>query len=102
VICPFVATAPVLCSVAVSLDCVRVHSLWLICLCVPTQLSRPQPDLGLWLTKGALGRVLESRDMTHKVGRRAFIAVAWVLFQTYPCAICGGQNYTGTRFSPNT
>jgi hypothetical protein len=46
--CTFVATAPVLYSVAVSLDSVHAHSVWLICLCVCV--SRPETDLGLWLT----------------------------------------------------
>jgi len=51
VICQFVTAEPLLYIGAISLRCVHIHSFWLICLCVPTDLSRPQPSVRLWLTR---------------------------------------------------
>jgi hypothetical protein len=40
--------------------------------------------------------------MTQPVSRRALASLAWILFQTNPCGICGGKSEIETDFSAGT
>jgi len=64
VICLFVAAAPLLYSVAISLHCVHIHSFWLIWLgtyrSIQTR-ARSRAVVG----KVALRRILKNRDMAQ-------------------------------------
>jgi hypothetical protein len=42
------------------------------------------------------------RAMDQAVSRRPLTAEAWVPARVSPCGICGGQNGTGSGFSPSS
>jgi hypothetical protein len=47
-------------------------------------------------------KCLSGRAMAQAVSHRLFTAEAWVRAWVNPCWICGGQNGTGTGFSPSS
>jgi hypothetical protein len=53
-----------------------------------------------WAVQGKIQR--EGRATDQVVSRRPLAAEAWVRSRVNPCGICGGQNGTGTGFSPSS